>query len=1174
MLGFGRTGSYATEEANDEYLPFVVTVLEEDRDGDVVNPAGLELKNYERNPCWFFGHQEWLIPIGTSRAPDGRICVFPDINVAKAWFFPDKGDEDAMFIAGKVRRGILNATSIAFVPIEAWKRDEQRKAHQNQHSPTGWMFNRVDLTEISIVGVPANPWATREQKEMRGALRDAVDREAKSIRPRLRKALEQYCAKSTNESGGCWTGWCPCPSKVEKEMPKQAAKHSCSCKAACACKSKGIAKGYVEDAKTAYDGAATMPQQQFDSLISNLKRGNRADIDAAWAALGARGPATASQVIQRIINRRGAAMRTNMIDLGNKQAAKGTKPMAKFITVNGVRYKAMGEASGAAGGYMAEKANNLPVKVGDKVTSAFGSQGKVTKVDADTVTIRYQDGTVIRASAAHNLTAMGDRSWQVKSLSHRCTFCKGTGNGTGRPGDCPDCGGRGVVRVKSRVKHMRHKALSGELGSKWLAMSRGQKVQMTDAELDALEAYLMTVPDGSEDDKNASYIASTPSGNGYTVWLKKSMKRTKAMDDGAEIPADDTAPPDAAPHDVAMAQLYQTAKDEHEYLGKALEGITPFDPQSGEANPAHKALTDYHEQVGKRVEDIKGMFGEHASGEQKDVEEFAKGMDTDGIDTSNTGEANLIDAGDVPEDVELDDSQMDDAAATDTVQMDEENSAVEMDMDEQETMALDDEQQMGLDADEMTAEKSEDDADHDTEEILERYQKANNMPVKVGDKVVSPFGEQGKIVKVDVDTVTIRYNGGTVIQASAAHGLTPMGDRTWQTKSLYRTRIASADHDTEEILERYQKQVVSKGNEIQVSPRSARAMKSECQQAGVTATYVKDRGTGMLQTEVYRLEGDQEDIDEIARKYQVKQWANRPASTARVAKVLSAGGSVRKGGDGRRWLVAKGQFKVGDKVQISETGNYTDNMQGTVKEILPNGNIGVQLLNSNKVTWCQPNELTKKSFHRRKGLEAVEPGVQGKALEPDHAEAVKSCGNMMKGMAQMPDMPEHHKMALDVVGDELHKAAAGEHDDPASAIGKAVKHLKALGDAPDVPEHHQQALSFHGKALKKAMKAMGVDEPEEKTEDDEKQKDESEETAKALNSGQCPLCKEDLNAMERAQLKRTGTCPLCNEQLNAMERTKSEEDEAAEKELETEMKALREERTALSRAFRLNGVRH
>lgn len=216
VLGMGRTGGYEAQESTTEYHTFTITVLEEDRDGDVVNPAGLQLKNYTRNPLWFFGHQEWLVPIGTARSPDGRICVFPDVNVAKARFYPDTGDEDAMFIAGKVQRGILSATSIAFVPIKAWKRDEQRKAHQHDTNMSGWFFDEVDLTEISIVGVPSNPYATIDQKNMRGALRDAVDKEGKSIRPRLRKALERYCAKSTNEDGGCWTGWCPRPKQVEK----------------------------------------------------------------------------------------------------------------------------------------------------------------------------------------------------------------------------------------------------------------------------------------------------------------------------------------------------------------------------------------------------------------------------------------------------------------------------------------------------------------------------------------------------------------------------------------------------------------------------------------------------------------------------------------------------------------------------------------------------------------------------------------------------------------------------------------------------------------------------------------------------------------------------------------------------------------------------------------------
>ena len=43
-------------------------------------------------------------------------------------------------------------------------------------------------------------------------MRDALDKERKFISPRLQKCLsERYTAKSTNEAGGCWTGWCPQP---------------------------------------------------------------------------------------------------------------------------------------------------------------------------------------------------------------------------------------------------------------------------------------------------------------------------------------------------------------------------------------------------------------------------------------------------------------------------------------------------------------------------------------------------------------------------------------------------------------------------------------------------------------------------------------------------------------------------------------------------------------------------------------------------------------------------------------------------------------------------------------------------------------------------------------------------------------------------------------------------
>ena len=57
----GDVGKYAKDE-----IPFIVTTLSVDRDGDVVIPRGCQLDGYRDNAVIFFGHQEWPVPIATS----------------------------------------------------------------------------------------------------------------------------------------------------------------------------------------------------------------------------------------------------------------------------------------------------------------------------------------------------------------------------------------------------------------------------------------------------------------------------------------------------------------------------------------------------------------------------------------------------------------------------------------------------------------------------------------------------------------------------------------------------------------------------------------------------------------------------------------------------------------------------------------------------------------------------------------------------------------------------------------------------------------------------------------------------------------------------------------------------------------------------------------------------
>lgn len=191
-------------------LAWVGTTDDEDRDGDIVRPMGVLLKNYSRNPIAFFGHQEKPIPIGVCRSPDGRITVYPEENRVVYVIYYDLKDPDADFIFQKCRRKIINATSVAFVPVEAWRRDDVRKARTHgdqQQNPPGWYFNQWDQTEISNVGIPSNPKAVGLEKDLQGACRDVWDKEQKEMSPKLRKAWKPYVAQAK----GCWGGWCPLP---------------------------------------------------------------------------------------------------------------------------------------------------------------------------------------------------------------------------------------------------------------------------------------------------------------------------------------------------------------------------------------------------------------------------------------------------------------------------------------------------------------------------------------------------------------------------------------------------------------------------------------------------------------------------------------------------------------------------------------------------------------------------------------------------------------------------------------------------------------------------------------------------------------------------------------------------------------------------------------------------
>lgn len=166
FYGVEYTGK--TEDGQEIYTAYFPQIIEEkgvlavatdasqDRDGDVVDPKGLDLKNYKKNPILLFGHDHRGLPVGQAdkiKKEGNRITFEPAITTVTEF----ARDVKALFDAG-----ILRAFSIGFIPKE---RDKN-------------VFTKAELLEISIVNVPSNPNALVMAKS-KGLNMDLLDTTSK-----------------------------------------------------------------------------------------------------------------------------------------------------------------------------------------------------------------------------------------------------------------------------------------------------------------------------------------------------------------------------------------------------------------------------------------------------------------------------------------------------------------------------------------------------------------------------------------------------------------------------------------------------------------------------------------------------------------------------------------------------------------------------------------------------------------------------------------------------------------------------------------------------------------------------------------------------------------------------------------------------------------------------------
>jgi len=157
-----------------------------DRDGEVVIPAGVNSKEYEKNPVLLLQHSYWGMPLGKCvalRREDERIVakfVFasrPENHPADEEWMPET-------VFSLFQQGVLRAFSIGFIPTET--RPANDRDVEKFGGATRRVISKSKLLEVSVVTVPAN----------QEAVATAV---SKGLSEATAKALFGYEAKGEGE---------------------------------------------------------------------------------------------------------------------------------------------------------------------------------------------------------------------------------------------------------------------------------------------------------------------------------------------------------------------------------------------------------------------------------------------------------------------------------------------------------------------------------------------------------------------------------------------------------------------------------------------------------------------------------------------------------------------------------------------------------------------------------------------------------------------------------------------------------------------------------------------------------------------------------------------------------------------------------------------------------------
>ena len=146
----------------------IISTPTPDRSDDIVEPAGIVLDNYRKNPVVFFDHgfSGVYFPIGKSEDSDGKLTVVVTDSGVEATTYFSSTLYEARQIFDLITERIIRSTSIHLKPLVA----KVRTAEEDYGRP-GLHITEWELLEYSWVAIPDNPEAVRKVLD-RGKLAD------------------------------------------------------------------------------------------------------------------------------------------------------------------------------------------------------------------------------------------------------------------------------------------------------------------------------------------------------------------------------------------------------------------------------------------------------------------------------------------------------------------------------------------------------------------------------------------------------------------------------------------------------------------------------------------------------------------------------------------------------------------------------------------------------------------------------------------------------------------------------------------------------------------------------------------------------------------------------------------------------------------------------------------